>query len=425
MSTYFGHKPRWKQMHQPSGGPLAPPTRHPPVNDLRDEPRGRRMTLPGPGPRAGGRYHVWNNSPRENPIGFRYNPVAHESEDWQRWTHDRKMRGLAFKYGRFNPAMRIVGTLLDTDWSFPRSGSEIYPFDLGSSGFIKIKECDPVGGPVFITGVHYSGPDSSYSAAAGDPGLACTLTGQVREGRFNPQTGQIVGSGDLPQNTDKWVAFGPASQGTVVRFQVREQWRRSNTGPIPVTAWRPLGKPMPMPHVLTPPAAQERVRQYPRPEPETEPLGVTSIRLTPRGPVKVPTTFQPPLPGNEETKLRIVTGLIGRGYGGLTELEDAMDCMIKAIKDGTPTVIAGGKRRPKPYQGKTMQDKARYIVQNRRFIDWRSFAQCMLISHAKDKIIGKVNRAATKAATQNPYWKRPVGPSAGGWARRSVSMVPM
>lgn len=424
MSTYFGHKPRWKQMHQPSGGPLAPPTRHPPVRDLRDEPRGRRMTLPGPGPRAGGRYHVWNNSPRENPIGFRYNPVAHESEDWQRWTHDRKMRGLAFKYGRFNPAMRIVGTLLDTDWSFPRSGSEIYPFDLGSAGFIKVKECEPVGGPVYIPGVPYSGPDNVGTHAAADPNLVCTLTGQVPQFGWDAFTG-VFAWGTAPSNTRQWIAFGPYNQGSVGRMQIREQWWRPGTGPIPVTPWRPLGKPMPMPHVLTPPAAQERVRQYPKPEVESEPMGVTSIRLTPRGPVKVPTTFKPPLPGNEEWKVRFMYGPIGDVYGWLTEIGDGMDCLIRAIQEGMPTVNAGGRKRPKPYAGKTMQDKAAYIVQYRRFIDWNHFIDCMVISKIKDRMIGRFSRAASQAATRNPYWKRPVGPGAGGWGTRHVTMTPM
>ena len=180
------------------------------------------------------------------------------------------------------------------------------------------------------------------------------------------------------------------------------------TGAVGVTElpeFRP-GASMPLAVVNPMPRPVMRERSYPRPR--VAPGGVPHVPVRNLPPV----ASRPPRPGDKEKKWILPTkSPLQKFWGALTEGMDAADCLEKAVR-------ATGAKRKRGEDGRTGQVKflARSLAQGHG--DPGVFFACMAMDQAEDMLIGKVNQAATKAATKNPYWKRPVGPGFGGWGQR-------
>lgn len=189
------------------------------------------------------------------------------------------------------------------------------------------------------------------------------------------------------------------------RFTIFERWRR----PAGDTSQSTVSRTLMPPDVLRPPLPQIRDKEYPRPETSTKPKDrFFGPRLPPTGTTKFPDYPHVPPPPNVKEKKGLVIGpgKAGKVYGALTEFRDFADCLAKSMP-GNPC-------------GRYKNQLHKYvacIAANEAAINMPEAIVCMFTNDAKDAAIGKSNRAAREAATKNPYWQRPVGPGAGGWAR--------
>lgn len=190
--------------------------------------------------------------------------------------------------------------------------------------------------------------------------------------------------------TDNVVKLATKNPGTP--FPLVWETRRTRTTPQPI--------PMPSESELTYPRTRTRpggARQYP---------GGRPVRVRMRPPVE------------EEKKVLLLTnGRLGKLYGKLTEFEDTMDCMKSAMGDSPKTNPC--------FNARTFLEKVNCIARNHRKIDWGHFAECMVVSNAKDMAIGKAVGLADRIA-RDRYWRRPVGPTSGWWSHpRAPSMSRM
>lgn len=141
------------------------------------------------------------------------------------------------------------------------------PYDMTKAGYRLLKECPPVGGWRFISGVAYSGPDVSVKWVAADPNLSCLVINQTGFARLNTNP-------SIPGSNVGWISFGPENQSVAVaRLQIRQQWVKvpgfGNTpaltptpGAIPGKSHEPMPAPYPWPAIdpfVLPPLAPEPV----------------------------------------------------------------------------------------------------------------------------------------------------------------------
>lgn len=268
--------------------------------------------------------------------------------------------------------------------------------------------------------------------SAFDPNLNCPIGFQIPStwlANQYPHVDTDTGSGVAMPPGIRWVGYGLSNIGAA-RMTITEQWVRDLPTPAarpqinPIGAWRPYPAAMlaPYPQNAAPPEPVLGQIEFAREEVEMEAMPQTQTQLEPGGNIKVPPDNRPPPPGEWERKILVLLGgSPGKLYGFITEIGDAMDCLINAIHAGMPQVIEGGVKVPKPRPaGTTPQAKAAFIVNNKRFIDFEVFARCMVTENFKDAVIGKANQYANRI-TKNPYWVRPVGVGAGGWASRNAA----
>lgn len=237
------------------------------------------------------------------------------------------------------------------------------------------------------------------------------------------QAGGVWGSTRLPWGTAHatrlnvtayiWTSgseFDATFRGTIVAQFVRAsaavvampQYKVGFAQPLPDPAADPFADP------FMQPAVREKQYSGTRPAVMAPPYTVPAVEYgpsTPGGtPVDVP-VVPPPRGTHEKKGLVITAGRVGRAYGALTEFGDMLDCVAKSIPGN-------------PCKGLTMHEKVACVAKHGRKIDVAKAATCIMMDAAQDAAIGKFNRAVREAATRNPYWKRPVGPGAGGWAAR-------
>lgn len=203
--------------------------------------------------------------------------------------------------------------------------------------------------------------------------------------------------------------------GASFRGTVRAQFVRSSSAVVNMPTYAesrtvqipnlmPFPFPSPAPSPETREVSQPRNRTLPFPRANTSP-GVAYTPATPGG-TPVDHAHVPPGPGHREKKgLVLGAGRVGRAYGALTEFGDMLDCLAGSIPG-------------QPCRGLPMHEKVACVAKHGKKIDVPKAAMCILGGQLQDKVIGKFNKAVTDAAVGNPYWKRPVGPGAGGWAAR-------
>lgn len=190
----------------------------------------------------------------------------------------------------------------------------------------------------------------------------------------------------------------------------RHVWSR--TGTALQTPWPPtVVKPRTITFAPTaaPPKPEHVEKRYPASSTRVEPRArYFGPRLPPRGTTKYPEyPHVPPPPRVKEKKgLVIGPGKAGKVYGAVTEFRDFADCLAKSMP-GNPC---------SKYKNQLHKYVA-CIAMNEAKINMPEAMVCMFTNDAQDSVIGKSNRMAREAATGNPYWKRPVGPGAGAWAR--------
>lgn len=121
----------------------------------------------------------------------------------------------------------------------------------------------------------------------------------------------------------------------------------------------------------------------------------------------------PPVARKEEKKGRTPIPSFfhkaGKVYGAWTEASDFLDAMYAGLPDRV-------KRR-----WHDDFDKAQALWDHWEQWDWQKAAWAFAENQAKDYAIGRANKAAQRALTRSPYWKRPVGPGAGGFQQRNVT----
>ena len=188
-------------------------------------------------------------------------------------------------------------------------------------------------------------------------------------------------------------------------------WRPAGTiaWPKPMIGTIVLPQTQHLPDTLAPPEAAVSEKAYSLSAAATKAAAQVDGRSPPRTPS--PGVNRPPEPGDKEEKWYMKGGPLGDAWGMLTEGMDAADCLEKAVR-------ATGARRKKGENGRTGQMRFLYRSMKQGHGDPGVFAACMAMEHAQDKVVGKVNKAASKAAGENPYYRRPVGPGFGGWGQR-------
>lgn len=391
MARYFGHRTKWAggtKYATPQGGPLAP----------RGSYAGGNRGISGQIiPPNRGQY------PRGSSLPGYYRTPSSASSDVQAYARYRGYTSNLMMTRRFGPmAGKALGKLV------PIAGLGLGLWETYQWWNTPI----PEGSLIFPPGWTVNGCDRGLPRQKywGNLDLSCTGV------RVCTNPNQVVATSGpswsahvtefLPSNGD------PSSN--VYRRNVTMRILQSVAGnPIRADMLpRVSTRTTPAPVNERPPRPQQREKGYSRPLPFVS--APSAVKLTPGGPKPVKPDFRPPLPGNWEKKAyALLTGPVGKAYGALTELGDAMDCLVGAIK--------GGKGSP----GKTLQERAAYIVRNREKIDFPEFVMCMATQNFKDAVIGRVSGAAD-SITKDPYWRRPVGPSAGGWAYpRAPRMTPI
>lgn len=104
-------------------------------------------------------------------------------------------------------------------------------------------------------------------------------------------------------------------------------------------------------------------------------------------------------------------GEFGKWYGRVTEFNDMLDCLAESM----------GQRNPKgPTQKRALQV---WNMMKENAPDAGAFAACMARENFQDMVIGRLNKAATRAVNRSPYAsQRPGGYRGGGWGARMHNM---
>lgn len=131
-------------------------------------------------------------------------------------------------------------------------------------------------------------------------------------------------------------------------------------------------------------------------------------------------TVMPPSPREKEDKGEFPGKALAEGYGVLTEINDALDCLQKNIKF-PKSPRHGASRQPLPSQ--RMQDRIAWVLDqtSRGNLDVAGFMACYVQSQATDAAVGKLAGPAARQLNRNPYNPRRqsgLGMMAGGFSTR-------
>lgn len=151
------------------------------------------------------------------------------------------------------------------------------------------------------------------------------------------------------------------------------------------------------PRVGVPPWAKPGVDIGPETGGATAPPVVPHLPLPPKKPDKEDKPFPNGIP----------YGAFGKWYGRVTEFNDMLDCLAESM--GQPNPTGPSQERARKVWGMMQENPP----------DPGAFAMCMARENFQDLVIGKLNKAATRAMNRSPYASpRPGGYRGGGWGSR-------
>lgn len=246
--------------------------------------------------------------------------------------------------------------------------------------------------------------------------------------------GALVGD-DIPAGVS-WVQFGSGLSNVPPPdpfMWVEERWDRP-AGPSPAPIKYKVGFVLPLEGADGAPAPAEEIEQS-VPLPSQARLGygfvVSTIfqfstrpqpgdsgqgSKTPDAPYR----DAPPPPRTRERKWKLGKGgIVGDVFGAATEIQDAMDCAVKAIKSTAKTPRSAGHKRwlgAPAGKSKGVYNKSKYIAQNFDVGNpdmVMAFLTCMAQNEITDRIVGEVSSRAGKAfgnasgSPRGPTIKRP------------------
>lgn len=203
------------------------------------------------------------------------------------------------------------------------------------------------------------------------------------------------------------------------RFTIREHWTRPNRGAqtipyIPPTG--PVYDPMFEPFTPTQPYSPpwRRLEPDPHPDPKRKPQyrrppyidpaiewDVFQPRVRPR---KTTHKRVPPSPRKPERKLVWDIGKLGKFYGTLTEVDDFIKAVWKALPPN------------KRCDARTIQDRILCVWRNWKYVDRNEAFWNVIEDNFKDAVFGKLGRLQKKGirkAADKGYYRSPVGPEFG------------
>lgn len=389
-AKYFGHRPAWAQpkarpFAMPQGGPVARPNPNP-YN--KGTPAKTGQIIP---PLSAGQHPRG----RSLPGYFRGAPM---SPAMARRMARLMMGGVLKALSPLEWAMMLGDLMYGDSWALQPGGWNV------PAGWTKCPTPDCDGAPTH--GIWSAGgtcaalPPCPPGQAGGSWPTTRLHWGTVHATRLNV-TAYIQTSGNETDATFRGTIVAQfvrpsAAVVTMPEFTANRTMRLPGVMPFPF--------PSPAPQSETKEKSEPRNRAAPFPRANTTP----AMAYTPSKPGGVPVDHAnvPPPPGTHEKKgLVLHAGRVGRAYGALTEFGDMLDCVAKSIPGN-------------PCKGLRMHEKAACVAKHGRKIDVAKAATCIMMDAAQDAAIGKFNKAVRDAAVGNPYWKRPVGPGAGGWAAR-------
>lgn len=312
----------------------------------------------------------------------------------------------AFQFSPWGRGLNILGNIMDaiemSPWAMTTpAGAEIPGhYDFPAAGFtLNCKlPWDPAPVPPFLA----PGWAFQFYAAAG-PGCSATA--------FVPFAALGGAPMTLPSSR-RTVGLGPLRNIVGTRYTHTETWTRPTNSPGLVIPWV---APQPgTPAVVVPlpqdpwPNPGNPTREYPRAETDPKPKTPT-IRVPPGGGiVRTPEKhkYMPPGPRVRERKKTLSAGLVGKLYGGITEVGDAVQAIASAIPG-------------KPCRNLPLHEKVQCLARNWDRVNWAKAAFNLAIDQMQDRAIGKISGAADKgfrSAFDHGYApNRPVGPGSGSW----------
>lgn len=127
-----------------------------------------------------------------------------------------------------------------------------------------------------------------------------------------------------------------------------------------------------------------------------------------------------PQPGEKEDKKQFPGKKLAEGYGFLTEVGDAVDCLQKNIKF-PKSGRYGATRQPLPAAG--LQNRIAWVVDQtmRGNLDVVGFMNCFAQNQLTDSLVGKLSGPANRNFNQSPYNPRRglgLGFGSGGFSTR-------
>lgn len=429
-----------------------PPAQNPaypdyPGDDLPDDSPFRKLPE---GPYPGQPKYPYRHTPNPYAPGIPYRPVLPKPKPGGGASPlnvprgPKILGGLTRKGFRLlkgiNPLGRLLNALLD--WPLWVEPGPVYPWDLPGMGFTNIKTCQPVGGPQFISGVAYSGPDTRRRNSTSDPNLSCATTGQIPDGLMSTATAFTLA---------RWVSFGPHNQGGITRMQIRYQWYRPNQGLVPLKDTRlPPGVISPPITPLVPPAIDPFIippnipmlppapipygviphrRHNPRRDPREQPGGEQPTRALPRrapgGGTRLPAieivihpgggtgtppkggggsppkvdpphkgthVRRPPAPREREKKSIMAlsnTGFLGFVIGAIGEGAD----MLGILWDSLPKSV----RKQFRWKDSTILDRGSFILEHINDISWGHVIANAAANQLEDAGFGRLGGMGAKA----------------------------
>lgn len=228
-----------------------------------------------------------------------------------------------------------------------------------------------------------------------------------------------------------YVRGAPAPEGTRnMDIRKRHTFPGGSPSPIPLTSNKP-GRPLP---TVTEYRSEDREKEYGRNDFERRTYGYNRRQRfgrtwrrgkswwdNPGEKGKIPPHKEiPPPPGDNEVKVKVPYGALGRLYGGLTEFKDALDCMSKA-QDEWRRYGRLWTRVKDPCKGLPLHAKALCVFQHLDRTDWVAAVECFAQNQLTDKVIGKLSSKVDDNIRKSPYAsERPGGYGRGGgsWALR-------
>lgn len=408
MAGYFGHTKTFRFRNIETE--LRPPTSLGELGPLRSSSPFRGTPAPG---------QRYTKSIDLAPGEYsRISPASEAMQEYFRYSRYMRNYGVLRRFGSmtgsFIPAVLAVGAVEGINYLYSL-GDSPGPANLDPVGYTKIWDAGPHAASVVghvnesdRWGYVSTGAVDSFHAPVNLHGQALTAFGGP--GATNPVPAtppqfMISVTGDrLPPNPSRWY--------------VRAHYHRiGSTAPWSTTKGPRIGRALPFPDA--PPYAEIKERSYPRPRPRVRwrTYNAEQVMLQhsfppnkpPKTEVGHPPVPRPPSTNVRERKFKLLTGLPGKIFGALTEIDDFANCMAATTwawkKRDYTGKKTGGKRHGneaklvRPCRGKTGLAKAKCLAQYADYTNPHALAElikCVALTNLSDLAIGRANRAANR-----------------------------